>query len=44
MSQENKITIETFKTVINAIAQSHNLDIMTNHLAQLLVAALDIQA
>jgi signal transduction protein with GAF and PtsI domain len=44
MSQENKITIETFKTVINAIAQSHNLDVMTNHLAQLLVAALDIKA
>jgi len=44
MSQETKITIETFKTVIKAIAQSHNLDIMTNHLAQLLVGALDIKA
>lgn len=44
MSQETKITIETFKTVINAIARSHNMDIMTNHLAQLLVAALDIKA
>jgi signal transduction protein with GAF and PtsI domain len=44
MSQETKITIETFKTVIHAIAQSHNLDIMANHLAQLLVAGLDIKA
>ena len=44
MSQETKITIETFKTVIKAIAQSHNMDIMTNHLAQLLVGALDIKA
>lgn len=43
MSTEAKITIETFKTVTKAVAQSDNLDIMTNHLAQLLVAALDIK-
>jgi signal transduction protein with GAF and PtsI domain len=44
MSTESKISIETFKTVTKAIAESANLDIMTNHLAQLLVAALDIKA
>ena len=43
MSSEVKITIETFKTVTKAIAQSDNLDIMANHLAQLLVTALDIK-
>lgn len=43
MSTEERITIETFKAVTKAIAQSDNLDIMTNHLAQLLVAALDIK-
>lgn len=43
MGAESKITIETFKTVTKAIAQSDNLDIMTNHLTQLLVTALDIK-
>lgn len=43
MSAESKITIDTFKTVTKAIAESDNLDIMTNHLAQLLVTALDIK-
>lgn len=43
MSTEAKITIETFKTVTKAIARSRNLDIMTNHLAQMLVAALGIK-
>ena len=43
MSNESKITIDTFKTVTKAIAQSDSLDIMTSHLAQLLVAALDIK-
>ena len=43
MSNNAKITIETFKTVTKAIAQSANLDIMTNHLTQLLVTALDIK-
>ncbi|MBW2009511.1 MAG: GAF domain-containing protein [Deltaproteobacteria bacterium] len=44
MSNETKITIKTFKTVTKAIAQSDNLDIMTNHLCQLLVTALGIKA
>jgi signal transduction protein with GAF and PtsI domain len=43
MSAEAKINIETFKAVTKAIARSRNLDIMTNHLTQLLVAALDIK-
>ncbi len=43
MSTETKITIDTFKTVTKAIAQSANLDIMASHLAQLLVAALGIK-
>jgi signal transduction protein with GAF and PtsI domain len=43
MSDEAKITIETFKTVTKAIAQSANLDIMTSHLTQLLVTALGIK-
>lgn len=43
MSADAKITIDTFKTVTKAIAKSDNLDLMTNHLAQLLVAALDIK-
>ena len=43
MSEESKITIDTFKTVTKAIAESDNLDIMTNHLAQLLVTTLDIK-
>ena len=43
MSEKAKISIETFKTVIKAIAESDNLDIMTDHLTQLLTAALDIK-
>jgi GAF domain-containing protein len=43
MKTETKITIETFKTVTKAIAHSDSLDIMTNHLTQLLVAALGIK-
>ena len=43
MSTDAKITIDTFKTVTKAISKSDNLDLMTNHLAQLLVAALDIK-
>jgi len=43
MDTETKITIDTFKTVTKAIAQSDNLDIMSNHLTQLLVAALNIK-
>ncbi len=44
MNEEHKITIETFKTVTKAIAHSNNLEIMTAHLSQLLVAALNIKA
>ena len=43
MSPEEKISIDIFKTVTKAIAQSSNLDIMANHLTQLLVSALEIK-
>lgn len=43
MSAEEKIDIEIFKTVFRAIAHSDNLEIMANHLTQLLVAALEIK-
>lgn len=43
MSTEEKIDIELFKVVFRAIAQSDNLEIMANHLTQLLVAALEIK-
>ncbi len=43
MSTEARINIGTFKAVTKAIARSRNLDVMTNHLTQLLVAALDIK-
>ena len=43
MSAEEKIDIDLFKVVFRAIAQSDNLDIMANHLTQLLVAALEIK-
>ncbi len=39
MSVEEKIDIEIFKVVFRAIAESDNLEIMANHLTQLLVAA-----
>lgn len=44
MAAGTKINIEIFKTVTKAIAESDNLDIMANHLAQLLVASLDIKS
>ncbi|MFC1884618.1 GAF domain-containing protein [Thermodesulfobacteriota bacterium] len=44
MNSEQRITINIFKTVTKAIAESDDLDIMTNHLSQLLVTALDIKA
>ncbi len=44
MTTESKMTIEIYKTVSKAIAHSHNLDVMTSHFCQLLVAALDIKA
>ena len=43
MSKEIKIDIDTFKVVTHAVAQSDNLEIMTNHLAQLLVGMLNIK-
>ena len=43
MTQEDRIDVEIFKTVSKAIAASDNLEIMTHHLSQLLVAALEIK-
>ena len=43
MGAESRITMDIFKTVIKAIAQSVSLDVMTNHLCQLLVATLGIK-
>ena len=43
MSAQEKIDIDLFKVVFRAIAQSDNLEIMANHLTQLLVAALEIK-
>ncbi|MBW2411719.1 MAG: GAF domain-containing protein, partial [Deltaproteobacteria bacterium] len=42
MSVQEKIDINIFKVVFRAMAQSDNLEIMANHLTQLLVAALEI--
>jgi signal transduction protein with GAF and PtsI domain len=43
MSGQVKIDIDLFKVVFKAMAQSDNLEIMANHLTQLLVAALEIK-
>ncbi len=43
MPVEEKIDIDIFKVVFRAIAESDNLEIMANHLTQLLVAALEIK-
>jgi signal transduction protein with GAF and PtsI domain len=43
MPVEAIIDIDLFKVVFRAMAQSDNLEIMTNHLTQLLVAALEIK-
>ena len=43
MAPEAKITIQTFKAVTKAIAESENLEMVTNCLAQLLVSVLDIK-
>jgi len=43
MNTEEKIDIDLFKVVFRAMAQSDNLEIMANHLTQLLVAALEIK-
>ena len=43
MSSEDKINMDIFKIVTKATAESENLDIMTNHLSQLLVGTLEIK-
>jgi signal transduction protein with GAF and PtsI domain len=43
MPVEEKIDIDLFKVVFKAMAQSDNLEIMANHLTQLLVATLEIK-
>ena len=43
MGAKEKIDIDLFKVVFRAMAQSDNLEIMANHLTQLLVAALEIK-
>ena len=43
MAVEEKIDIDIYKVVFRAIAESDNLEIMANHLTQLLVAALEIK-
>ncbi len=43
MSAEDKIDINIFKVVTHAIAESDDLEIMANHLTQLLVGTLDIK-
>ena len=43
MNTEIKIGLSTFKAVTKAIAHSDNLETMSSHLTQLLVAGLDIQ-
>lgn len=43
MNRQDKIDVEIFKIVSKAIATSDNLEVMTSHLSQLLVAALEIK-
>jgi signal transduction protein with GAF and PtsI domain len=43
MASGNRITIEMFKAVTRSVAHSEDLDVMTNHLAQLLTTGLDIK-
>ncbi|MBW2412324.1 MAG: GAF domain-containing protein [Deltaproteobacteria bacterium] len=43
MAVEEKIDIDIYKVVFRAIAESDNLEIMANHLTQLMVAALEIK-
>jgi transcriptional regulator with GAF, ATPase, and Fis domain len=43
MQTEDRITIEIFKVVTRAIAESNNLEFITKQLAQLLVGALEIK-
>lgn len=43
MASESKINIDIFKAVTRSVAHSDDLDVMTNHLAQMLTASLDIK-
>ncbi|MBL7203433.1 MAG: GAF domain-containing protein [Desulfobacteraceae bacterium] len=43
MATESKINIDLFKAVTKSIAHSEDLDMMSNHLTQLLTSALDIK-
>ena len=43
MKNEDRINIDIFKVVTRAIAESCNLEIMTKHLTQLLVGAMEIK-
>jgi transcriptional regulator with GAF, ATPase, and Fis domain len=43
MQNEDRINIDIFKVVTRAIAESCNLEIMSKHLTQLLVGALEIK-
>jgi transcriptional regulator with GAF, ATPase, and Fis domain len=43
MASENRISIDIFKAVTRSVSHSEDLDVMTNHLAQLLTAGLDIK-
>ena len=43
MSRQDRIDVDIFKVVSKAIATSDDLEIMTSHLSQLLVAALEIK-
>jgi len=43
MGVKEKIDIDVFKVVTRAIAESDNIDVMTNHLIQLLVGVLEIK-
>ena len=43
MGREDMINMDAFKVVTKAIAESDNLEIMANHLIQLLVAVLEIK-
>lgn len=43
MSSEDRVSMDIFKIVTKATAESENLDTMTNHLSQLLVGTLGIK-
>jgi len=43
MSVENKIDVDLFKVIFRAMTKSDNLEIMTDHIAQLLVGTLEIK-